>query len=72
MTDDPDKKEFDVGAGVRHAQRGRESPSLYNLYMDFVMRVFKVKLEKKGYQRCSDEIQDSKSRYKPIREGEVP
>ena len=48
MTDDPDKKEFDVGAGVRHAQRGRESPSLYNLYMDFVMRVFKVKLEKAG------------------------
>ena len=31
MTDDPDKKEFDVGAGVR--QGGCESPSLYNLYM---------------------------------------
>ena len=46
MTDDPDKKEFDVGAGVRHG--GYESPSLYNLYMDFVMRVFKVELEKAG------------------------
>ncbi|KAK2557205.1 Protein CLEC16A [Acropora cervicornis] len=46
MTDDPDKKEFDVGAGVR--QGGSESPSLYNLYMDFVMRVFKVELEKAG------------------------
>ena len=46
MTDDPDKKEFDVGAGVR--QGGCESPSLYNLYMDFVMRVFKVELERAG------------------------
>ena len=46
MTDDPDKKEFDVGAGVR--QGGCESPSLYNLYMDFVMRVFKVEQEKAG------------------------
>ena len=46
MTDDPDKKEFDVSAGVR--QGGCESPSLYNLYMDFVMRVFKVEKEKAG------------------------
>ena len=44
MTDDPDKKEFDVGAGVR--QGGCESPSLYNLYT--CMRVFKVELEKAG------------------------
>ena len=33
---------------------------------------FQSRTRESGYQRCSDEIQDSKSQYKPILEGEVP
>ena len=37
---------FELFSGVR--QGGPESPPLYNLYMDFVMRIFNEECEKSG------------------------
>ena len=45
LADTPDDK-FDTTSGVR--QGGPESPILYNLYMDYVMRVFLNRCKQKG------------------------
>ena len=39
---------FELTAGVR--QGGQESPMLYNLYMDFVMRIFLESCKNEGVQ----------------------
>ena len=44
LAETPDEL-FEVGSGVR--QGGPESPLLYNLYMDYVMRIFIEQCEKK-------------------------
>ena len=41
-----DSEIFDIMVGVR--QGGPESPTLYNLYMDYVMRVFLIECKKLG------------------------
>ena len=43
---DHDSEIFDIMVGVR--QGGPESPTLYNLYMDYVMRVFLIECKKQG------------------------
>jgi len=40
------KNTFELTSGVR--QGGPESPLLYNLYMDFVMRVYLQKCKQEG------------------------
>ena len=45
LSETPDDK-FELTVGVR--QGGPESPMLYNLYMDFVMRIFLNECEKEG------------------------
>ena len=53
LTEMPDD-EFQINVGVR--QGGPESPMLYNLYMDFVMRIFFDKCRKRKYQISSTKI----------------
>ena len=45
LSETPDDK-FELNVGVR--QGGPESPMLYNLYMDFVMRIYLNECEKEG------------------------
>ena len=45
LSETPEDK-FEIKVGVR--QGGPESPMLYNLFMDFVMRIYLFECKKKG------------------------